>query len=515
MTTFYRDPISRRRLLSGAGVGAGSLLLAAHGLSASKAFAAPRFGDSPFTLGVASGDPAPDGVALWTRLAPEPLTGDGGMPARKVPVQWQVATDEQFRRVARRGTTFATPELGHAVHVDVDGLQPGREYFYRFKAGPELSPIGRTKTAPAFGATPAELAFAFTSCQNYPDGYYTSHQNLAREDLDVVLQLGDYIYEGTAQGTLGRGHLPATEAMSVADYRIRHAQYRSDPNLQAAHAAFPWIVAFDDHEVENNWAGTDSDPDTDPQDFLARRARAFQVYYEHMPLRRPQRPQGPDIQLYRRVAYGDLLAFDVLDTRQYRSDQPPCRDADCAEAFDEQRTILGQTQERWLYAQLAASRSRWNVIAQQVPVYEDADVGLPADKWEGYRASRRRLIEFLGQSRPSNPVVVGGDVHFNSAANLKADFDDPASATVASEFVGTSMSTGGDGTPTTTYDPDPANPHIRFVNKGQRGYVRCTVDAKQCRSDYRVVDTVRSPTSPISTLASFVVQDRSPGVQRA
>jgi alkaline phosphatase D len=509
--------ITRRHLLGWAGMGAGGLAVAASGLSPASALAKPFFAGDPFSLGVASGDPLPSGVVLWTRLAPEPLAedGSGGMPSRKVPVRWEVATDEAFRDVVAKGNTFATPELAHSVHVEVAGLRPGREYFYRFKTGPETSPVGRTKTAPALGAPVGELTFAFVSCQNYPAGYYTAYQNMLDEDLDFVVHLGDYIYENDAQGNLGRGHQPAREIRSLEDYRVRHAQYRADPDLQAAQGALPFLVTWDDHEVENNWADEDSDPDTDPQDFLRRRARAFQAYYEHMPLRRPQRPVGPDMLLHRGVAFGDLVQFSILDTRQYRSDQPPCRDAECPEAFDPSRTMLGAEQERWLFDALDRSPARWNVLAQQVPVYEDADVGAPNDKWEGYRASRKRLIDFLAQREPANPIVITGDVHFNSVADLKADFDEPSSETVGSEFVGTSISSGGDGTPRSEYDPDPANPHIKWENHGQRGYVRCAVDQSEWRTDYRVVETVESQRSGIDTVASFVVEDTRRGVQRA
>ncbi|MDQ3609035.1 MAG: alkaline phosphatase D family protein [Actinomycetota bacterium] len=515
-----RRELSRRRFLGWAGLGAGGLAVAASGFSDHKAWAKPFFHQDPFSLGVASGDPRSDGVVLWTRLAPEPLAddGSGGMPGRKVPVRWEVATDERFSNtVVKRGNTFATPELAHSVHVEVDGLLPGREYFYRFKAGPETSPVGRTKTAPAFGAV-GQMAFAFASCQSYTSGYYTAYRNMVDEDLDLVVHLGDYIYEGAGpppgREAPGRAHAPAREIRSLADYRIRHAQYRTDTDLQAAHETFPFVVTWDDHEVENNWADEDSDPDTDPQDFLRRRARAFQAYYEHMPLRRPQRPVGPDLLLYRGLTFGNLLRFNVLDTRQYRSDQPPDRDAEGPVAFDPSRTMLGDEQERWLFDALNRSPARWNVLAQQVPVYEDAAVGAPNDKWEGYRASRERLIDFLAQREPANPVVITGDVHFNSVADLKADFEDPDSETVASEFVGTSISTGGDGTPRSEYEPDPANPHIKWENRGQRGYVRCTVDQTQWRTDYRIVETVESQRSGIETVASFVVEDGRRGVQQ-
>ncbi len=367
----------------------------------------------PFTLGVASGDPLPDGVVLWTRLAPEPLAegGLGGMPDRPVPVQWEVSTDESFRRVVARGTELARQEEAHSVHAEVSGLQPSADYFYRFRAGSELSPTGRTKTAPAQGARVDTFAFAFASCQNYPAGFYNAYAHMAEEDLDLVVFLGDYIYTGDGQGVIGRGYVPAREVMTLPDYRVRLGQVKSDADLQAAHAAFPWIVTFDDHEVSNNWAGADADPDVPVQEFLSRRAQAFQAYYEHMPVRRTQRPVGPDLQIYRRLTFGDLMDFYVLDTRQYRSDQVPQ-----AQRADPTRTILGDTQESWLRQAVAGPTARWNALAQQV-VFSQRDFtvgpeqGFNDDAWDNYLVARDRLRDHLATVSTSNPVVLTGDVH--------------------------------------------------------------------------------------------------------
>ncbi len=271
----------------------------------------------PFTLGVASGDPLPDGVVLWTRLAPDPLAG-GGMGSAPVDVEWLVARDDGMKDVVRSGTSSAIAELAHSVHVEVAGLDPDRVYWYRFRAGGVESPIGRTRTTPVAGASPSALRFAFASCQNYVQGYYTAHANLAREELDAVFFLGDYIYEGTARGDLVREYTKRGWSYSLADYRDRYAQHRTDKDLQAAHAAFPWIVTWDDHEVENNYAGGIDKGDPRNKAALAERAAGYQAFYEHMPVR-PPRPQGPDLKLYRSVSYGGLATFYVLDTRQYRS----------------------------------------------------------------------------------------------------------------------------------------------------------------------------------------------------
>jgi alkaline phosphatase D len=477
-----------------------------------------RLPDGLFSLGVASGDPLPDAVVLWTRLAPEPLApdGSGGMPARRVPVQWEVAHDESFRRVVRRGTAHALPERAHSVHVDVRGLEPDRWYSYRFRVGRETSPTARTRTTPAPGATGVRLAFAFASCQNFTNGYYTAYQDMVASDLDMVVHLGDYIYEGPGRGAeLGRAHAPAGETVTLADYRVRHAQYKGDADLQRAHAVAPWVVTLDDHEVKNNWTG-EGHPAVPPEEFRARRAAAFQALFEHMPLRRAQAPVAHDMQLYRALDYGNLARFHVLDTRQYRSALVSCDDADCAAAFDPARTMLGADQEAWLDRGLRDANTSWNVLAQQVPVYEDAPVGLPADKWDGYRVSRQRLLDSLATSGADNPVAITGDVHFNSAADLLADFADPASPVLGSEFVGTSIasSSPNEPAPETVFDPDPANPHLKFTNRGERGYVRCTVDEGRWRSEYRVVDTVDRPTSPARTVAAFEIEAGRAGMHR-
>ncbi|MBA2637060.1 MAG: alkaline phosphatase D family protein, partial [Solirubrobacterales bacterium] len=479
----------------------------------------------PFTLGVASGDPAPDGAVLWTRLAPAPLSG-GGMPRRRVPVDYEVALDERFRRPVQRGTTEARPELGHSVHVELEGLEPAREYFFRFRAAGELSPVGRTKTAPAADARPEALAFAFVSCSQYEHGYYTAYRHVAEEDLDVVVHLGDYIYEYapniyTTPGGNVRLH-SSREITTLDDYRNRHAQYKTDPDMQAAHARFPFIVTWDDHEIDNNWA--DEVPeDGQPADaFLRRRAAAFQAYFEHMPLRRTSRPRGIDLQLYRRIAYGDLATFNVLDTRQFRSDQA-CgdgRDVGCEERLDPARSITGDAQERWLLDGLEDSRTRWNVLAQQVFFaqrdYEAGPLqGFSMEAWDGYVASRDRILHGIAERRVDNPVVLTGDVHQHWAADLKADFDDPDSPTLGSEFVCTSITSGGDGS-----DEIPApnqvvlaeSPHVKY-NKNRRGYVRCQVDRTQWRTDFKVLPYVKRPGAPIATDRSFVIEAGRPGLQ--
>jgi alkaline phosphatase D len=488
----------------------------------------PTFGSFPFTLGVASGDPLPDGVVLWTRLAPDPIaaSGQGGMDGQgPIEVRYEVAADEAFAQVLQQGAAVATPELAHTVHVDATGLEPGRTYFYRFMAGEEISPVGRTKTAPAAGADVDRLRFAFASCQHYESGYYTAHRNMAADDLDLVIFLGDYIYEGDASDnpTNVRRH-NGPEIVSLADYRNRLALYKSDPDLQASHAAFPWAVTWDDHEVDNNWTADRDQDGTPPELFLPRRADAFQAYYEHQPLRPSSMPRGADMNLYRRLTWGDLAEFSVLDSRQYRTDHP-CGDGlqvPCPAGFDPTSTLLGPDQERWLLAGLDASTARWNVLAQQIMAAEvDREAGrgemFGMDSWNGYPAARDRIFGHLLTRQIANPVVITGDVHAFWVNDLKANFADPESATVGAEFVGTSISSNGDEDPAA--DPQrailPENPHVKFMDGTRRGYVRCDLNRDLWRTDLMAVETVRDRESAIETLASFVVEDGRPGIEPA
>ena len=474
----------------------------------------------PFTLGVASGDPLPDGVVLWTRLAADPLNG-GGMPQNAVDVEWEIGRDEKLTKVVKRGRATASPDLGHSVHVDVRGLEPSTWYWYRFRTGSHVSPVGRTRTAPPARRKLDKLSFAFASCQHYEAGFFNAFEQMASEDLDLVIHLGDYIYEGAPRTTGVRKH-NSPEIVSLADYRNRYALYRMDPHLQKVHALFPWIVTWDDHEVDNNYAADKPEDGMARERFLERRANAYQAYYEHMPLRRASLPKGSNMLLYRRLTFGDLAEFSVLDTRQYRSDQP-CDDGNkpqCAAALAADATLLGGAQEKWFFEGLKQSHARWNVMAQQVMVAKvdrraGAEEAYAMDQWSGYEAARRRVLDFLDERRPSNPVVLTGDIHSNWVADLKKDFSDPKSATVGTEFVGTSISSGGDGA-----DMQPAvqaylpeNPHVHFYNN-QRGYVRCVVTPDKWQSDYRVVESVTEPGAPIRTRASFVVENGRPGAQQ-
>ncbi|MCU0493088.1 MAG: alkaline phosphatase D family protein [Chloroflexaceae bacterium] len=525
MRELLASSLTRRRFLASASAFAGLALISQ--LPASTASAAPRFGGNPFTLGVASGDPRPDSVVIWTRLALDPFNG-GGLPSRRIPVRWVLASDDQMRTIVRRGTAVASPELAHSVHVEVAGLEPNRPYWYQFLAGRELSPVGRTRTAAAPGTALDQFRFAFASCQDWQNGFYPAYRAMAEEDLNLVVHLGDYIYEYGPREGAPRQHL-GPEVQTLDEYRNLHALYKSDRFLQAAHAAAAWAVTWDDHEVENNYAAAISEnPGEDPVQFLRRRAAAYQAYYEHMPLRASALPNGPDMLLYRRLTFGNLAEFSVLDTRQYRSDQP-CDDGlkpRCAAALDPAATMTGPEQERWLLAGLGQSQARWNIIAQQTMFAQFDFLAGPGqgggpsqafnlDQWDGYVAARNRILGFVQQRQPSNPVIITGDIHSSWVHDIKADFDNPASATLATEFVGTSISSDFPAqfiAPVRAALPD--NPHTKFFDGTFRGYVSCTLSPQQWRSDFRVAESILDENAPVRTLASFVVENGSPGAQR-
>jgi alkaline phosphatase D len=496
-------------------------------LSSSRMFGAvaatPKLPSYPFSLGVASGDPAPDSVVLWTRLAPRPLEVGGGMPATPVEVSWQIAEDEGLSRVVGSGTVVANSEWGHSVHVEASGLRPDRWYWYQFKAAGETSPKGRTRTLPARDAMPDRLRFAFASCQHYESGLFTAYEHLAREDVDLIVHLGDYIYEGAAQERRVRMH-NGPEIIKLDDYRARYALYKLDPALQAAHAMAPWIVTWDDHEVENNYAAAiPQHPDrTTTEQFLQRRAAAYQAYYEMMPLRRSALPRGPDMLLYRQLNFGRLASFNVLDTRQYRTDQPlgDGRKTPTDVVLSPNGSILGAQQRNWLFGGLERSSATWNVLAQQVMMARvDLQAGSTVqhsmDQWPGYEFERRRVLKHFHEKKIKNPVVLTGDIHTNWANELIADFDQLDSQRVGVEFVGTSISSGGDGNAEPRHPSMlQENPVVKF-NNNERGFVRCEVTPRQWKTDYKTVPYVSRPGAPLNTRASFVVENGRPALQRA
>ena len=522
MPTLYNRTLARmtrRELLNAAwklGATAAATPMSGRGL-----WAQPIFPDYPFTLGVASGDPLPDGVVLWTRLAPEPLAG-GGMPMMDVEVAWEIAADVGFKSIVRTGVEIARPELGHSVHAEVFGLEPGRDYWYRFHVGGEASQTGRTGTAPAADARVSRMRFGFCGCNNYEQGYFTAFRRMAEENLDFIFHSGDYIYEYRADPSRVRQHL-GDEIYSIDDYRNRYAQYKTDPDLIAVHASAPFIVTWDDHEIENDWASEFAEDDTPPEVFILRRAAAFQAYYEAMPLRREQFPTPQHLQLYRGLQFGDLMTFSALDTRQYRSSQA-CgggTHTGCSEAAAPDRTMLGAEQEAWLDNRLGVGGTAWNAIAQQVPIFgqdfsaREDGLQYPMDKWTGYLAARSRFLNSIDEKGLTNVVFLSGDVHSHWGADVPLDLAEPAGKSVAVEFTNTSVSSDGDGSDVRSYWPtiQGDNPHVAY-HSNRRGYCICDVTPKTWWTDFMIIDRVEVPDGRLSVGGRLVVENGSSSVQR-
>jgi alkaline phosphatase D len=497
-----------------AGVGAG-LLAAPAVLRAQQLFT--RY---PFSLGIASGDPSPDGFVIWTRLAPEPLEPHGGMPLAPVEVEWSVARDPAMSDVAASGTGLARPELAHAVHVEVTGLAPDRPYWYRFRIGRERTMIGRARTAPLPGARLDRLRFGVAGCQQYEDGLYTALRHLAAEEVAFVYHYGDYIYEAreepvklSREGWL-RPFVRSSiggECLTVDDYRRRYAQYKMDQDLQAAHAAAPWFVTFDDHELANDWTNMSTRWNTPAELFAFRRAAAFQAWYEHMPVRRGALPRAVDVQMYRRARYGDLLDAFFLDTRQFRTPQP-CGGGfggDCDGVGNAKAAVLGDAQEGWLARGLKEPGARWAGIMQQVMMMRldrrIAEGGAPVrnlDSWAGYLAPRDRVLRLL-RAR-GDCVVLTGDEHQNFAGELRTGGGTGDVAAV--EFVATSISSGGNGGDKRVGADRimAASQELKFSND-QRGYLICDLTRDRWQTDVRVVDRVETPGGTIDTRMSLTV----------
>ncbi|CAM4028958.1 alkaline phosphatase [Tsukamurella strandjordii] len=515
---------SRRRFMTWMGL-VGGVAFTPQLMGGPIAAAQPLESGDPFTLGVASGDPLPDGVVLWTRLARSPLQPGGGMPDRPVAVQWEIAADRGFRSVIQRGETAAVPQDGHSVHVDVRGLRSATDYYYRFRSGPDVSPIGRTRTAPAAGARVSALSFAVVSCQAWTDGYFNAFADLAAAAPDVVFHLGDYVYEYEIKPATVRRpttEVPQsawTEMTTLADYRDRYALYKLDPDLQAAHRAAPFICAYDDHEVENNWAAGIPEKGQSPSEFIVRRAAAFKAWWENMPVRAALRPDGPDIRMYRRFDFGDLARFSVLDTRQYRSDQANDDKASPQDAAtaDPARTITGAAQEKWILDGLATGGAQWNVLAHQTTIADlarntDGRRIVSMDGWSGYEASRSRILDGAAQRRVSNLVSIVGDIHRNVVSELKSTYTREA-PTVGVELAGTSIASGKDGKDSDEADKaiKAASPHVKFGN-AQRGYVLNRLSRDQWRAEFRVADSIASRGLPLHRRAVISIPSGRPEI---
>lgn len=520
MTSFRAGPLaSRRTFLVGALAAATAAFVDPRQLAAARTRATALPAGELFPLGVASGDPTAAGVVLWTRILSP--AGATPLPDADIAVDWTVATDAGFATVVATGSAPAVAALAHSVHVDVDGLAPDTSYWYRFTVDGRTSAVGRTRTFPDPASSPDEVSFALICCQNYADGYYTAHANLAQEDVGFVFFVGDYIYESSANRP--PRPLSLAESVDLPTYRARYELYKADTDLQASHHAHPWIMTVDDHEVANNVLGDTGKNGAaagDPAAIAAyrrRRADAFQAWYEHQPLRLPA-PTGADYRIYRTVPHSKLLRFFVLDGRQYRSGYPIAgvdQGADTPARFDEDRTMLGPDQEAWLYGEFAATSAHWNVVTQQtvmtatpIPVGDQTFYNF--DQWDGYVAARNRLLRSLVANQVRNPMILSGDIHLAAAGSVRVDYDAPDAPDVANEVVATSISS--------RFDPNlldivqgalDAAPWARYGNARDRGYARITVTNERWTTDFRVVDTA-TPTSAVRTDYTDVVEAREP-----
>jgi alkaline phosphatase D len=527
--------VDRRHLLRLAAAAAGTLWLPR------SAWSQPRLAENPFTLGVASGSPLPGSVVLWTRLVATGPFGGSKLLDVAITVRWEIAHDAAFTRIARVGQAQALPALAHSVHVQAEGLEAGRGYFYRFMAGGDanqwVSPTGRTRTLPAPDARPANLRLAYASCQRWEHGYFSAWRHVAADAPDAVVFLGDYIYEYPGAVNAVRAG-SGTWALTLDDYRRRYALYKSDADLQAAHAACPWFVVWDDHEVQNDYAGLapgDSGPAV--ADFAARRAAAYQAYYEHMPLRASVLTRGlaglasgAEMRIYGAARFGRLAALHMLDARQYRSPQACTRGgkpgsstvdpATCAVWTDPARTMLGLEQERWFDEQLRghAATVEWNLIGQSTLFGQrDLRPGAGAlfwnDGWDGYAPARRRLVDALQRHHVANPVVLGGDVHENWVGHVLADYADAASPSVGVEFCGTGITSRSAGNARLA-ELLAANPHFVYAEAERKGYGIADITPQQMSVSLRVVSDVSAKQTDVQTVASFAVQVGRARVER-
>ena len=477
---------------------------------------------NPFTLGVASGSPKDDSVVLWTRLAPDPLNGGGMGNAGDINIELEIAADPNFAATLQRTRAVAEARYAHSVHHVVTGLQPNTHYYYRF-SHQGYTTAGRTRTAG--DGNRDDVKFAFVNCQNLQEGFYPVYRDIAQDaELDLVVHLGDYIYESTPSAG-GPRQYKTKAPVDLASFRNRHADYRMDKDLQAAHAAHPWIVTWDDHEVENDYAGSTSWYDQPA--FARKRAGSYQAYYEHMPLPPDFLQPKPfdNVTLFGKVPYGNLLQFLVLDVRQYRTVQP-CGDrlTDCPERYDFKNDILGPQQEAWLLSNLSTESPQWNVIANSIFMLEyDHDPGYYVDGWDGYIHSRNRLFEHLYNNRVPNPIVISGDIHAAWVADLKYHPDVPFEAfkrkdsvTIATELIGTSVTSTLSSSWTNTYRKAlPKNPHVRYFDERPGGYVRCTVTPNNCHAEYKLAQNTADRLSPVKTVATFdVAAEGNPNIRR-
>ena len=480
--------------------------------------------DSLFPLGVASGDPLSDGFVIWTRIVPDPLAIDDPLPG-SVDVDWEVATDERFANVVRRGRKRAVSEWAHSVHVEVAGLQPDRAYFYRFRADGQVSPTGLSRTAPTYLSPVARAKFGIVTCQHFEQGFFNAYDDLLEMDPDFILHMGDYIYEASWGPQVRRQ--AETEAEDLGGYRRTHAQYKLDPSLQEAHRRAPWLMIWDDHEVVNDYAGFNDENYMPPDQVRKRRAAAYQAYYEHMPVRLRSRPRGPFMHFHDQWSWGDLLSIYLSDARQYRDDQAcqtpedgGARLAQCAELRDPARSMLGSSQESDVLRGIGRTGARWEVFAQPTlfgrlnQFDRDGNPGSWSDGWDGYAPTRERILDTVERRKPDNFISLGGDMHSWWVGDLKPRFNREDSPVVGSEFVTTSITAHS-----YAYNRFsrmlPDNPHIKFFDDRKRGHTFMDVTKDRWTATLRAMDSVYDPDSGATTHGTWVVENGRPGVIEA
>ena len=500
---------------------------------------------APFVHGVASGDPLPRGIVLWTRVTPSRHAQPGSGRGPAVHVRWEVAGDEKFRNVVRRGRTKATHRHDHTVHVDVRGLHPGRTYWYRFHALGVTSPVGRTRTAPKRGAD-VPVRLGVVSCANYDWGYFASYRHLAHQDVDAVLHLGDYIYEYGPDGPLGEGmpapysprHAdPPHECTTGQDYRIRHGSYRLDPDLQALHARHPVIAVWDDHEIANDtWRGGAENHDAGEGSWAARSKGARRAWTEWLPVRR--RSRSLPYRIHRRLRLGKHVDLWMLDERRFRDEQPDSAAFSAGsvdpDREDPKRTMLGEAQLAWLRKGLEESTATWKVIGNQVPFFPTVlGPGYPealsailepvspalahepaayyVDDWNGYPAERQRLVTTM--TEVEDVVVLTGDVHQSYACEIPRDvgtysatgesvaveliapgISSPAISTIIAQFI-----PGADTAIESVFSANEAgfNQWVKYRESSRCGYLIVDVDGARVRADWWLVDDSQVPSSPV------------------
>lgn len=547
--------VRRRTVLATGSAGAALTTLggtaAAPEATAAGAKAKAQAGKKFFQHGVASGDPLPDTVLIWTRVTPTPASKPGSGKGPKIKVGWEVSTRKDFRRIVKKGTFATGPSRDHTVKLDVTGLKSSTWYYYRFSYKGAHSRVGRTRTAPAAEARPINLRFGVVSCTNWQAGYFAAYRGLAaRNDLHAVLHMGDYLYEyGPGQYGYGpddvdiRTHDPKHEMVSLEDYRRRHAQYKTDPDLQDAHAKFPWIVTWDDHEVTNDqWKNGAENHQPNEGDYHRRRARAHRAYDEWMPARLNGTTRlGDGTRLYRRLTFGRLAEISMLDLRTYRSQQvettaPSPVPSENPEVSDPSRTITGAEQMRWLKQSLSRPKPFWKVIGNPVMITPVTFVQLPSDlinavndvtgllpddglpynvdQWDGYTADRKRILSHIKDHHVQNALFVTGDIHSGWAAEVPYDVGNyPLAGSGAVEFVGTSVTSGnlkditGDPTGASSRAVEATilanNRHIKYLNFDDHGFSVLDLNAKRAQMDWFIIGDRADKNTSITYSRSF------------